>query len=68
MLASRTAFSSVTWFERLRPQLPHTLKTVVGGALEIAIHSVEGLRDRIVRRTLLRELRAMTAPPDAPSA
>ena len=68
MLASRTAFSSVTWLDRLRPQLPHTFETVVGGALEVAIHSIEGLRDRIVRRALLRAMRAMTATPEAPAA
>ena len=61
MLASRTAFSSVTWIDRLHPQLPHTIETVVGGALEVAIHSVEGLRELIVRRALLRAMRAMMA-------
>jgi hypothetical protein len=61
MLASRTAFSSVTWIDRLHPQLPHTLEVVAGGALEVAIHSIEGLRELIVRRALLRAMRAMTA-------
>ncbi|HEY0994076.1 MAG TPA: hypothetical protein VGD80_43770 [Kofleriaceae bacterium] len=62
MLASRPAFSSVTWIDRLRPGLPGAVETVVGGALEMTIHSIEGLRDRLVRRALLRALRATSAP------
>jgi hypothetical protein len=54
MLASRTVFSSVARIDRL------ALDTVVGSALEVAIHSIEGLRDRLVRRALLRAMRAMT--------
>jgi len=60
MLASRTVFSSVARIDRLHLTLPLALETVVGGALEMAIHSIEGLRDRAVRRALLRAMRAMT--------
>jgi hypothetical protein len=65
MLVSQTAFSSVTWIDRLHPHLPRAVETFVGGALEMAIHSIEGLRDRIVRRALLRAMRAMMATPEA---
>jgi hypothetical protein len=68
MLATRPAFSSVNWIERLRPQLPQALDIVVGSALEVAIHSVEGVRDRIVRRALLRAMRAMRAMTATPTA
>jgi hypothetical protein len=65
MLASRTVFSSVARIDRLHPTLPLALETVVGGALEMAIHSIEGLRDRIVRRALLRAMRALAPAPTA---
>jgi hypothetical protein len=61
MLATRPAFSSVPWIDRLHPELPQAVDIVVGSALEVAIHSIEGLRDRIVRRALLRAMRAIMA-------
>lgn len=63
MLASRTVFSPVTLIDRLHPSLPRAIETAVGGALEMMVHSIEGLRDRFVRRALLRALRAMSASP-----
>lgn len=37
-----------------RSGLPRALDTIVGGMLELAIHSIEGLRSRFGRLALLR--------------
>jgi hypothetical protein len=55
MLASRLARRSVTLVGQL-PSLPRVLDRLVGGMLELMIHSIEGLRDRLAGAPLPRTL------------
>jgi hypothetical protein len=59
MLASRQASPSVSLVSRMSYGLPRALEAVVGGMLEIAIHSIEGLRDHVARVGMLRARRTM---------
>jgi hypothetical protein len=44
-LASRPASRSLAPITRLCFQIPHVVRGVLGGVLELVIHSVERLRD-----------------------
>jgi hypothetical protein len=59
MLASRSASSSATLVRRISHGLPRALEAALGGMLELAIHSMEGLRDHVARVAMLRERQTM---------
>jgi hypothetical protein len=39
--------------------LPRSLESAVGGMLELAIHTIEGLRDHVARVAMLRARRTV---------
>jgi hypothetical protein len=39
--------------------LPRALESAIGGMLELAIHSIEGLRDHVARVAMLRTRQTM---------
>ena len=59
MLASRPDFPSITLVSRMSNDLPRAMESAVGSMLEIAIHTVEGLRDHAARVAMLRARRAL---------
>ena len=59
MLATRPTSSSVTLVSLMSHGVPRALEAFVGGALEMAVHSIEGLRDHVGRVAMLRERRTV---------
>jgi hypothetical protein len=57
MLASRPISPSVTLVSRMSRGFPRALEMAMGGMLEIAIHTIEGLRDHVARVAMLRARR-----------
>jgi hypothetical protein len=59
MLASRSVSSSATLVRQISHGLPRALGVALGGTLELAIHSIEGLRDHVARVAMLRARQTM---------
>jgi hypothetical protein len=59
MLASRQASPSVSLVSVMSQELPRALEAALGGMLEVAIHSIEGLRDHVARVAMLRTRQTM---------
>jgi hypothetical protein len=59
MLASRQASPSVSLVSVMSHELPRALEVALGGVLELAIHSIEGLRDHVARVAMLRTRQTM---------
>jgi hypothetical protein len=57
MLAPRPVSSSLKLVSRTSYGLPRALEAAVGGLLELAVHTIEGLRDHVARVAMLRARR-----------
>jgi hypothetical protein len=59
MLVSRPVSPSVKLVSRVSYGLPRTLESAVGAMLDLAIHTIEGLRGHVARVAMLRARRPM---------